>query len=123
MSIAFGTFSRSPLGVFVRSALGVRESEENEVTYAHAASTANLTLSGTQTVDGIVLAENDFCLAKNQTDTTLRDLYKVKTGAWTRMGTVARPSPSVHVLNGIQNGRQIFSLSGTTYSSNKAVYG
>ncbi len=96
---------------------------ENSTLYAHAASTANLTLSGTQTVDGIALVAGNYCLAKNQTTAADRDLYKVKAGAWDRIGTSAEPIRSVHVLNGTTNGRLLFSLSGTTYSAQKAIYG
>jgi hypothetical protein len=48
------------------------------------ASTANLTLSGEQTVDGIALVDGDRVLAKNQTDTTENGIYVVSTGAWSR---------------------------------------
>jgi len=33
----------------------------------HAATTANITLSGTQTVDGVALVSNNRCLVKDQT--------------------------------------------------------
>jgi len=49
-----------------------------------AASTANLTLSGEQTVDGIALVDGDRCFAKNQTDTTEIGIYFVSTGPWVR---------------------------------------
>ena len=50
-----------------------------------AGSTANLTLSSTQTVDGVALAADDRVLVKNQTTTTENGIYKVVTGAaWTR---------------------------------------
>jgi len=48
------------------------------------ASTANLTLSGAQTIDGIAVVANDRVFAKDQTDTTEIGLYKVQTGAWVR---------------------------------------
>lgn len=49
-----------------------------------AASTANLTLSGAQTVDGIALVAGDRCLAKDQTTTANNGIYVVASGAWTR---------------------------------------
>lgn len=49
-----------------------------------AASTANLTLSGEQTVDGVALVTGDYCLVKNQTTTANNGLYLVDTGSWTR---------------------------------------
>jgi hypothetical protein len=50
-----------------------------------AASTANLSLTGAATVDGIVLATNDRVLVKNQTTTNQNGIYLANTaGAWTR---------------------------------------
>lgn len=51
---------------------------------ALAASTANLTLSGTQTVDGIALSVNDRILVKDQTTPKDNGLYTVQSGAWVR---------------------------------------
>src|SRR5262245_30285550 len=50
-----------------------------------AASTANLTLSGTQTVDGVALVANDRVLVKNQTTASANGIYAVASGAWTRV--------------------------------------
>jgi phage-related tail fiber protein len=50
----------------------------------HVATTANITLSGTQTVDGIALAANDRVLVKNQTTASQNGIYVVATGTWTR---------------------------------------
>lgn len=49
-----------------------------------AASTGNLNLSGTQTVDGIALVAGDRVLVKNQTTTGNNGIYVVATGAWAR---------------------------------------
>ena len=49
-----------------------------------AATTANITLSGTQTVDGISLSVGDRVLVKNQSTATQNGLYLVASGAWTR---------------------------------------
>jgi hypothetical protein len=49
-----------------------------------AATTANITLSGTQTVDGIALVANDRVLVKNQTTTSTNGIYVVAAGAWAR---------------------------------------
>lgn len=48
------------------------------------ASTGNLTLSGTQTVDGIALSVGDRVLVKLQTTTSQNGVYVVASGAWTR---------------------------------------
>jgi len=45
---------------------------------------ANITLSGTQTVDGVALVANDRCLVKDQTTTANNGIYIVAAGAWTR---------------------------------------
>lgn len=50
-----------------------------------AASTANLTLSGTQTVDGIALIANDRILVKDQTTQSANGIYSVQAGAWARV--------------------------------------
>lgn len=47
-----------------------------------AATTANITLSGEQTVDGVALTEGDRCLVKDQTDATENGIYEVATSTW-----------------------------------------
>lgn len=49
-----------------------------------ASTTANITLSGTQTVDGVVLVANDRVLVKNQTIASENGIYDVKSTAWIR---------------------------------------
>ena len=49
-----------------------------------AATTTNITLSGTQTVDGVALAVGDRVLVKNQTTASQNGIYVVQSGAWTR---------------------------------------
>ncbi|HEX6992387.1 MAG TPA: hypothetical protein VF151_10895 [Gemmatimonadales bacterium] len=49
-----------------------------------AASTANLTLSGEQTVDGVVLVTGDRVLVWQQTTASENGIYVVDTGSWTR---------------------------------------
>jgi hypothetical protein len=49
-----------------------------------AATTANITLSGTQTVDGVVLIAGDRCLVKDQTLSQNNGIYLVAASAWTR---------------------------------------
>jgi phage-related tail fiber protein len=49
-----------------------------------AASTATLTLSGAQTIDGIALVAGDRVLVKDQTSAPANGIYVVATGAWTR---------------------------------------
>lgn len=49
-----------------------------------AATTANITLSGTQTIDGVAVIANDRVLVKNQTTASQNGIYLVAAGAWTR---------------------------------------
>ena len=49
-----------------------------------ASTTGNITLSGTQTVDGIALVAGDRCLVKNQTAAADNGIYVVAAGAWAR---------------------------------------
>ncbi|MFV3329324.1 phage tail protein [Pseudomonas sp. NY15437] len=49
-----------------------------------AATTASVSLSGLQTVDGVALAPGDRVLVKNQTNAVDNGLYVVATGAWKR---------------------------------------
>jgi hypothetical protein len=48
------------------------------------ASTANLTLSGEQTIDGVACVTDDRVLVKDQTDGTENAIWIVDTGAWSR---------------------------------------
>jgi len=49
-----------------------------------AATTTNITLSGTQTIDSVPLSIGDRVLVKDQTTPTENGLYVVASGAWTR---------------------------------------
>lgn len=51
---------------------------------ARVTTTANITLSGTQTIDGISVAVGDLVLVKNQTTGSQNGLYLCQSGAWTR---------------------------------------
>ena len=48
-----------------------------------AATTANITLVGTQTIDGVALVAGNTVLVKNQTVSSQNGIYQVNTGAWT----------------------------------------
>lgn len=49
-----------------------------------AATTANITLSAAQTIDGVSVVVGDRVLVKNQTATATNGIYLVAAGAWTR---------------------------------------
>lgn len=51
---------------------------------AHLASTANVTLSGVQTIDGILAAAGQAILLKNQSTASQNGLWIMQVGAWTR---------------------------------------
>lgn len=48
------------------------------------ATTANITLSGAQTIDGVAVVAGDRVLVKNQTTASANGIYLVAAGAWTR---------------------------------------
>jgi hypothetical protein len=48
------------------------------------ATTANISLTGAQTIDGVVVSAGDRVLVKNQTAGAQNGIYDVATGAWTR---------------------------------------
>lgn len=48
------------------------------------ATTGNITLSGTQTIDGVSVVAGDRVLVKNQTNASANGIYVVASGAWTR---------------------------------------
>jgi len=60
-----------------RSGLDVKAS-------VRAATTANITLSGTQTVDGVDLSAGDRVLVKNQSTASQNGIYVVAAGSWAR---------------------------------------
>ena len=53
-------------------------------TSVRVATTANITLSGTQTIDGVTLIAGDRVLVKNQTTQSQNGVYDVSAGAWSR---------------------------------------
>lgn len=61
-----------------------------------ASTTDNITLSGTQTVDGVALSAGDRVLVKSQTNATENGIWVVSAGAWTRAGD-ADNSPGLEV--------------------------
>jgi len=74
---------------------------------ARVATTASITLSGLQTVDGISLAAGNIVLVKNQAAPANNGVYTVNSGAWTRvagMDTWAEiPGTLVSVQEGTVN--------------------
>jgi hypothetical protein len=73
------------------------------------ATTANITLSGTQTIDGVAVVAADRVLVKNQTTTSQNGVYVVAAGAWTRATDFDNTAPIDEV-----NSAAVFVTSGTT---------
>jgi fiber protein len=65
---------------------------------------ANLTLSGTQTVDGVALAAGNTILVKDQTTQSGNGIYTVATGAWTRMTAMDTWAEVPGMLVSVQQG-------------------
>jgi hypothetical protein len=73
------------------------------------ATTANITLSGTQTIDDVVLVAGDRVLVKNQTDAEDNGIYVVAAGSWPRaadanVSSELSPGSFVFVEEGTING-------------------
>jgi phage-related tail fiber protein len=80
-----------------------------------AASTANLTLSGTQTIDAVAVIAGDRVLAKDQTTAADRAIYLVAAGAWTKVtnadgSSILKEGLVASVAEGTTNGSKIFLL-------------
>ena len=71
-----------------------------------AGTTADITLSGEQTIDGISCVADDRVLVKDQTDGTENGIYFVSTGTWTR-------SPDWNDVNDVTQGTLIAVNQGT----------
>jgi len=81
-----------------------------------AATTANITLSNTQTIDGVALSVGDRVLVKNQTTGSQNGIYVVASGSWTR-ATDFDNSPDIEV----SPGTFFFVEEGTTQADNGYV--
>ena len=77
------------------------------------ATTANITLSGTQTIDGIAAVANDRVLVKDQTTGAQNGLYAVAAGAWVRAHDMDQDAttsvPAAEVMGAI-----VYVIAGTT---------
>lgn len=78
------------------------------------ATTANITLSGLQTIDTAALAEFDRVLVKNQTDAKYNGIYEVSTGEWQR-------TPDFRSNRDVVNGTRVYVTSGAVGSGDWVV--
>lgn len=86
------------------------------------ATTANITLSGLQTIDGILISDNvnttgipDRILVKDQTDQTQNGIYNVSSSTWTRSGDFdgnrdVTTGTLVYIISGSTNGTGLFKV-------------
>lgn len=71
-----------------------------------AATTANITLSGEQTIDGVACVTDDRVLVKDQTDASENGIYEVDTSTWTR-------TPDWDGSSDIVKGTYVYAAGGT----------
>ena len=69
-----------------------------------AATIANITLSGTQTIDGISCLVDDRVLVKNQSTTSQNGIYLVKASAWARADDLAAGSSAAGAFCFVEQG-------------------
>ncbi|GAA1915354.1 hypothetical protein GCM10009775_04810 [Microbacterium aoyamense] len=79
------------------------------------ATTANITLSGTQTIDGVALSAADRVLVKDQSTGANNGIYVVAAGAWSRAADFddsveVTAAASIPVEAGTVNGDKVFIL-------------
>ena len=82
------------------------------------ATTAAITLSGEQTIDGVAIVAGDRVLVKNQSSAVDNGIYIASTGAWSRAEDFngsrdARNGTLVHVTSGTTNDGTFWSVTGT----------
>lgn len=96
----------------------VRDSEEIVLfnkglkTSVVAATTQNITLTGTQTIDGVSVSISQRVLVKNQTNNTQNGIYVVASGAWTR-------ATDFDSTDDLINGAVVKVTGGTLYTNKK----
>lgn len=71
---------------YVDSAIVSAMNKLDQKQSVRAATTANITLSGLQTLDGVALAAGDRVLVKNQSNAPDNGIYLAASGAWKRAG-------------------------------------
>jgi hypothetical protein len=71
---------------------------------ARAATTANITLSGAQTIDGVSIIAGDRVLVKNQSSGVNNGIYVCASGSWTRATDLATGSNAASAYVFVQSG-------------------
>lgn len=92
---------------------------------AKLATTGNITLSGNQTIDGVLTVNNNIVIVKNQTTASENGLYYASSGAWSKypylIGYESLPW-LLYVTDGTVNGGRTFASSRTVAYTPFAVY-
>ena len=91
-----------------------------------AVSVTNITLSGTQTIDGVSLVAGDRVLVAGQTDAKTNGIYVVASGSWTRSTDFDETSESkegdfVFVIEGTDNGKHGYVLISEGSGTNESI--
>ena len=68
------------------------------------ATTANITLSGTQTIDGVAVSADERVLVKNQNTATENGLYLCKASSWARTSDLAAGSDAAGMFTFVEQG-------------------
>ena len=82
------------------------------------ATTANITLSGTQTIDGVAVSADERVLVKDQSTATENGLYLCKAGSWSRTDDLAAGADASSVFVFVDQGT-VNADNGFVCSSNK----
>jgi len=78
------------------------------------ATTTNISLSGTQTIDGVALIDGERVLVKNQNSAATNGIYIVSSGVWDR-------AVDMSLTDDVFDGVQVFINSGITYAETSFV--
>jgi hypothetical protein len=119
-NLGLGTAATSPIAAFepagaVAAAIAGLGSIVDWKASVRVATTANITLSGTQTIDGVALIAGNRVLVKDQSSGAANGIYVVAAGTWTRAvdaDALAEVTPglTVAVEEGSTNGAKLFML-------------
>jgi len=82
------------------------------------ATTANITLSGTQTIDGVAISADERVLVKDQSTATQNGIYLCKSGSWARADDMAAGGDAAGAFTFVEQGSTLADT-GFVCSTNK----